>query len=143
LVDTPKNAYKAACELRAKRLQQDNEAKARVISFPTRADERLADWHDALRTEVPEGLKLFVRKTIKGDIGDLGFKGLVIQLAEDDQIVAQGAIVVSADERVFITGYTPDGDQRPVQNYGEFPFSKFNSGCAVDFMSRLITTYIA
>ena len=132
-----------AAAARARRLQEESDAKKRVETFPALAEEKLMEIDAALKAKVPAGLSLETKLGPGGTIGSRGVKGLFLQLKEGEKVVAQGAISCSNDEKIVLNGFPPERDPGPKKNFGETPFTTFTPETAVGFMTNLIKTYIA
>lgn len=141
-MSTPDEAYKEALAARAKRAQEENDAQKYAEAYPALAEQKLEELNAALKAKVPDGLSLETQFGPGGTIGRRGVKGLFLKLIEDGNVVAQGAISCSNDEKIVLTGFPPDGDKRPKQEFGESPFATFSTEMAVKFMTDLIRTYI-
>jgi hypothetical protein len=140
--DNPNDAYRAAVAARAKRLSGETAAAERVKAFPMVAEEKLKECDVALQANIPAGLSLETKLGPGGLLGDRGVKSLFLILKEGEQVVAQGAITCSNDEKIALQGFPPDGDKRPEKNFGEEPFAAFTAKKAVAFLTKIIETYI-
>jgi hypothetical protein len=140
--DNPNDAYKAAVAARAKRLSDEMTATERAKAFPMVAEQKLKEFDSALKANIPAGLSLETRLGPGGLLGDRGVKSLFLILKEGEQVVAQGALTCSNDEKIVLQGFPPEGDNRPKRNFGEEPFAAFTSQKAVAFLSKIIQIYI-
>jgi hypothetical protein len=102
----------------------------------------LKEFDAALQANIPEGLSLETKLGPGGLLGDRGVKSLFLTLKEGEQVVAQGALTCTNDQKIALQGFPPNGDKRPQKNLGEEPFASFTSQKAVAFLSKIIQIYI-